>query len=391
MAEPVPEAAVRPRSEGQDSPPLPAADNTPSKGTRAKAAAKAAAAAAAEAGNDLRILSPAEAAAAEAAKGKAPDAPAAAIIAMIQHAQETGYKVKEGTGTAAEKREAWNKMTDVFNEAAKQTGVTYVWSSVQVKNLFNNKKDSFAKWYKQAGEYKSGREAYWTAGEGKGKKPYFYDAMHSLLGERAATAPPKEMEVGAGLEQRGAQELLTLRAGLAPAARLSPTHPPPSAAGEPAPAAKAKKAKKGDVEDPEVEAWEEEMLGEAGDLKDADACLDEQPGADTERTQRRKSKADARAKKAGGAKAAAERIKDEEKKKAKAAKKEDAEVAATALASAFGPLFGGLTKTLEAAVDALKAGKRKMSRGGSSGKGSHKAATRMEESDESGEEPESSR
>ena len=54
--------------------------------------------------------------------GNAPSVPPAAMLALIEHFTVDGYKVKEGTANAADKKRAWKVAVDVLNAAAKKTG-----------------------------------------------------------------------------------------------------------------------------------------------------------------------------------------------------------------------------------------------------------------------------
>ena len=334
------------------------ASDSPAKGTRlqtataeAKAASGEAAAAATE---DVRILSSEEVVAAAA---RAPEVPRAALLALIEHFNDTGYKVKEGTGNSAEKKLAWLAALEAFNAAAATAGVKYRWTVPQLKTLWNNKKETYHGWFKKAGETKSGRENFWAQPENAGKKPFFYDSMDRLLAARPATAPPIELEVGGGggVAKRG------------------------SKADKSDAAAKAAGYRNAEEAEFAANLGARPIQETIGDDEDETDENPERREADDARAARRKQKADKRAAAAGTAKEKAETIKKEEKEKQSKAKKEDAKVLATALADAFGPLFGTVTRSLDAATAALKP--RKKSGGGSSGRRSA-AVEALEDEDE---------
>jgi hypothetical protein len=308
------------------------------------------------------------------------------VLALILHIQTTGYKIREGTADAAAKRKAWEEARKVFNEHAKSDGVNYEWSLEQVKALYNAKKSKFQEWRVKAAAWKSGAENYWISGEGKGKKPYYYDAFDRLLGERAATAPPTELEVG-GSAKVVKKSKVRVRSGSR--ARCL-TH----ARGT---QGKAAAAGVGGEQGTEARL----LGGEGADGDDGDDVLfvgdsplptapirnttgeGEGEEADADRQARRKAKAAKRAQVAGKAKAQAEDLKKEEKRRRRAEKEEDAQLMAGALANAFGPVFADLSKTIKHAAASLAApGGKRRSEGDSTRKSRRRAEEEDEEEDE---------
>jgi hypothetical protein len=304
------------------------------------------------------------------------------VLALIQHLQETGMRIREGTADAAAKRKAWEEAQNVFNEQAKSDGVNYEWSLEQIKALYNTKRTKFQEWSKKAAAHKSGADNFWVVGEGKNKKPYFYDAFHRLLGERAATAPPTELEVG-GSGAVVKKSKVRVRSGSR--ARCL-TH---------ARGTQGKAAAAG------VGGEARLLGGEGADGDDGDDVLfvgdsplptapirnttgeGEGEEADADRQARRKAKAVKRAQEAGKAKDKAETLKKEEKRRRRAEKEEDAQLNANAMATAFGPVFADLSKTIKHAAASLAApgGKRK-SEGGSTRKSRRGQEEEDEEEDE---------
>jgi len=128
---------------------------------------------------------------------RAPEAPQEALLALIE-LFETNFLVFEGTRNAADKKRAWEEATKVFNDAAARAGAKYIWKTNQIKSLWQNRRTSFQQWFNKAEDWKSGRDAFWALEDNAKDKPYYYDAMYKLLKERAATAPPVELEVGGG-------------------------------------------------------------------------------------------------------------------------------------------------------------------------------------------------
>jgi len=304
------------------------------------------------------------------------------VLALILHIQTTGYKIREGTADAAAKRKAWEEARKVFNEQAKSDGVNYEWSLEQVKALYNAKKTKYQEWRNKAAAHKSGADNYWISGEGKNKKPYFYDAFHRLLGERAATAPPTELEVG-GTAKVVKKSKVRVRSGSR--ARCL-THA---------------RGTQGKAEVAGVGGEARLLGGEGADGDDGDDVLfvgdsplptapirnttgeDEGEEADADRQARRKAKAVKRAQEAGKAKDKAETLKKEEKRRRRAEKEEDAQLMAGALANAFAPVIAGLSKTIKHAAASLAApGGKRQSEGGSTRKSRRRAEEEDEEEDE---------
>lgn len=141
-----------------------------------------------------------------AAKAKAPEFSQAAVLALIAHQAATGEKTREGTGNAADKRQAWTAATAVNAASTHVYTVEQArrpWVAAGVRRFSRHDASPLlacqvkAKWNNLRTSYTAAKAAQEKSGAGAKAPAFWFDAMDKMLSERAATAPKATHEVGA--------------------------------------------------------------------------------------------------------------------------------------------------------------------------------------------------
>lgn len=149
------------------------------------------------------------------------------VLALIEHQTATQEKTREGTASPAAKKAAWLAATAAVNAAGafqyttKQARVSALGGGGVLSSLsrslcpFAPANQVKSKWDNLVAAYRAAVTKGNASGASAKAKTFWFDAIHALLSERAATAPKRVVEVGrpegAKLAEKPAEKVATKR------------------------------------------------------------------------------------------------------------------------------------------------------------------------------------